>query len=226
MSQQSIHDQIMSRNRAANPAPVNPDDGPRKGRRSWTHVILFTLLGLVVIGIVGFTALQLPAVRNGIAQSAAAKKAPGPALPDTPFLAHVKQAGLSTCSNVFPILGQILTDGAKYNVQSEWNEKEPDKHPVQALVGLDYQSKNYTGPAAGLVFASPNGSACEGAMVRVAPLPISCQNVPATLPQGSKLTNSLGKVSVYTLANNGGQALLLPSGEACIVMSVAWAAAQ
>ncbi|CAA0128878.1 Uncharacterised protein [Starkeya nomas] len=160
---------------------------------------------------------------NLLATPAAATKGPDAALPDTPFLTHAKQAGLAACSNVYPVLGQLLTDGARYNVVSTWNEQEPDKHAIQALVGLNYQSSSYTGSAGGVVVASPNGAACEGAMIRVAPLSATCASVPATLPQGSTLANTLGNVQVYALAGNGGQAMLVPSGGGCVVVSIAWA---
>lgn len=43
------------------------------------------------------------------------------------------------------------------------------------------------------------------------------------MPEDSKIASRLGKVSVYALADSGDQALLVPSGETCIVVSVAWA---
>ncbi|ASV84181.1 hypothetical protein CES85_4973 [Ochrobactrum quorumnocens] len=147
-----------------------------------------------------------------------------PGLPATPFLEHVKQAGIKSCGTVYPILGQLLANGTEYNVQSQWHNTEPDKHTVQAFVGMKYATSIYSGPAAGLVFASPNGAACEGSMVRVAPFPRKCAEIPATLPPGSTLANTLGPIPVYNIANNGGQVLLLPSDQSCIVISVAQAA--
>lgn len=60
-------------------------------------------------------------------------------------------------------------------------------------------------------------------MIRLAPLSAACSNVPATLPQGSTLTNTLGKIQVYALDGNGGEAMLVPSGGGCVVVSIAWA---
>ncbi|WP_454858318.1 hypothetical protein [Rhizobium binxianense] len=221
MSQQSIHDRIMARESGPR---ISPEDNKvlRSSKRT-IKTIAFTVAGLLLLGVAGFAAYRLPQVQQVFAQPVAATKTPDPSLADTPFLTHTKQAGLSACSNVFPVLGQLLTSGAKYNIVSEWNQQAPDQHPIQALVGLDYESQSYTGPAGGIVMAAPNGTDCEGAMVRVAPLPMACSNVPATLPQGSRIANTLGKVSVYTLAGNGGQALLVPSGQTCVVVSVAWA---
>lgn len=221
MSQQSIHDRIMARESGPRISPE--DDKVLRSSKRTIKTIAFTVAGLLLLGVAGFAAYQLPQVQQVFAQPVAAKKTPDPSLADTPFLTHTKQAGLSACSNVFPILGQLLTNGAKYNIVSEWNQQAPDQHPIQALVGLDYESQSYTGPAGGVVMAAPNGTDCEGAMVRVAPLPMACSNVPATLPEGSKIANTLGKVSLYTLAGNAGQALLVPSGETCVVVSTAWA---
>jgi hypothetical protein len=121
------------------------------------------------------------------------------------------------------VLGELLTNGAKYDVQSSWNRETPDNHAVQALVGMNYSAGNYSGPAAGVVFASPTKSACEGTMIRVAPFAASCANMSSNLPQGSRLANNLGQISVYDLGGGKGNALLLPAGDNCVVISVATA---
>lgn len=220
MSQQSIYDRIMSRSHGSPNADgiLHP---PIKPRRRVSGALL-SVVGVVAVAGLGLAATQYAEVWTMVRQSVSANAAaPDPSLPNTPFLAHVKEAGVRTCSTVFPVLGQLLTNGAKYNVQTKWQNSEPDKHAVQALVGLDYTTQNYSGPAAGIVFAAPNGSACEGTMVRVTPFPTSCSEVPAVFAQGSKLENTLGQVPVYNLANNGGQVLLVPSGNTCVVVSVA-----
>ncbi|TPJ66011.1 hypothetical protein FJ471_14385 [Mesorhizobium sp. B2-7-1] len=94
---------------------------------------------------------------------------------------------------------------------------------MQALVGMDYATTQYNGPAAGVIFAAPTGSACEG-MVRVVPFAKPCTSVPAMFPPNSKISDNLGQVAVYELGGNNGQALLLPSAQSCIVISVASAA--
>ncbi|MXQ14478.1 hypothetical protein [Microvirga makkahensis] len=221
MSQQSIHDRIMFRSKSSQAADETFYP-PLKSRRKVSTVLL-SVVGLVAVAGLGLAAMQYAGVLTMLQPSASAKTAaPDPSLPNTPFLAHAKQAGLKTCANVFPVLGQLLTNGSTYNVQTDWQNSEPDKHAVQALVGLDYTTQSYSGPAAGIVFAAPNGPACEGTMVRVSPFPKPCNEIPAAFAQGSKLENTLGQVAVYALANNGGQALLLPSsGNTCIVVSVA-----
>lgn len=230
MSQLSIYERIMNENKGT--AGSRRSDEPRteapsgRGLRMWIVIVALLVLALVSGAAVAFLKYPSPFLTlGGRAQVTPVATTLEPSLPDSPFLAHAKQAGLEACSTVFPVLGQLLTDGAEFIVQSEWNEKEPDRHPVQALVGLDYSSGQYTGAAAGLVFAAPNGASCEGAMVRVAPFATSCDNVLEKLPKGSTLTRNLGKSSVYTLADNGGQALLLPTGTNCIVVSVARAGA-
>jgi hypothetical protein len=221
MSQQSIHDRIMSRSHRSQTATANADD-PIKPKRHWVRTAVLSALGLIVAAGLGSAGLHYAGVLTTFRPSASAKAAaPDPSLPNTPFLAHAKQAGLRTCATVFPVLGQLLTNGATYNIQTKWRNPEPDNHAVQALVGLDYATQTYSGPAAGIVFAAPNGSACEGAMVRVTPFSRTCNEIPAMLAQGSTLENTLGQVAVYSLANNGGQALLVPSGNTCIVVSVA-----
>jgi len=221
MNQRSIHDRIMSREGGLDIPELREGE---KAKKSLKKITAFSALGLLLVaGIVGFAAYQFPQVRQAFAAPATAQKAPGPALPDTPFLAHTKQAGISTCASVYPILGQLLTNGARYDVVSQWNRTDPDHHPIQAIVGLEYASQAFSGEAGGFVTAIPNGKDCDGLMVRVTPLQTPCANVPGTLPQGSKAANTLGKTSLYTLADNGGQILLVPSGETCVAVSIATA---
>ncbi|MER9306821.1 hypothetical protein NKJ06_30665 [Mesorhizobium sp. M0293] len=201
---------------------VEPDRNRIAERqRRWPRVLGFSLLGLAMMGI-GFAAANYAAIAGlvGTPTAAQAGTAP-PTLPDSPFLEHVKQAGVQACSTIFPVLGQVLTTGAKYSVKSLWNDQAADKHAVQALVGMDYATEKYSGPAAGVVFASPTASGCEGAMVRVAPFASPCSEIPSVLPQGSKITDHLGQVEVYELGGNSGEALLLPTGNSCVVISIA-----
>ncbi|WP_274425156.1 hypothetical protein [Chelativorans sp. YIM 93263] len=221
MSQKSIHDRIMSRNQ---PDPLENAGDVTLGKfdRKWLKAAALSLLGVVVIAAAGYGAMRSDAVRGFFSQEAVAEtKEAVPELADTPFLQHAEQAGLETCSTVFPALGELLTNGSQYQVQSTWNSEKPDEHAVQSLVGMTYQAESYTGTAAGFVFAAPTGSVCEGSMVRVAPFSRPCNDISALLPAGSKLANNLGNVAVYSLANNGGDALLLPAGETCIVVSIA-----
>ncbi|MGX5826847.1 hypothetical protein [Mesorhizobium sp. 43Arga] len=193
-------------------------------RLRWPRVVGVSLLGLVLAGL-GFAAGNYAAIANLVGSATAAQaETANPALPDTPFLEHVKQAGVQACSTIYPVLGQILTTGTKYSVKSLWNDQAADKHAVQAFVGMDYATERYSGPAAGVVFASPTASGCEGTMVRVAPFVSPCADLPSILPQGSKITDHLGQVEVYELGGNAGEALLLPTGKSCVVISVASAA--
>ncbi|MER8488826.1 hypothetical protein NKI94_14055 [Mesorhizobium australicum] len=208
----------------------NPTVEPDRKRtveppRRWPRIVGLSLLGLIMIGI-GFAGANYAAIAGlvGSPTAAQAEVAAAPALPDSPFLQHVKQAGVQACSTVFPVLGQLLTTGTKYSVKSLWNDQAADKHAVQAFVGMDYATDRYSGPAAGVVFASPTASGCEGAMVRVAPFASPCADIPSVFPQGSKITDHLGQVEVYELGGNTGEALLLPTGNTCVVISIASAA--
>ncbi len=226
MKQQSIHDRIMSRSQSGDAVRIETGDR-NKPKRKWLKTAVFSLLGIAVVGAAGVAAMRYDLAQNLLSQPAVAEtNEPNSALADTPFLQHVKQAGLQSCSNVFPALGQLLTNGTTYSVQSIWNNEAPDKHVVQALVGMDYATQGYSGPAAGMVFAAPTASVCEGTMVRVAPFAAKCADIPAMLPKGSKLANNLGQISVYELANEGGNAMLLPTGNSCVVISVASATAK
>lgn len=226
MNQQSIHDRIMSRSQGGI-AVQSADDDQAKPKRNWWKTTVLSLLAIAVVGAAGYAAVRYHVVGDLISQPAiAATNDANPALADTPFLQHTKQAGLQSCSTVFPVLGELLTSGTQYNVQSVWNNKAADKHAVQALVGMNYATQGYSGPAAGVVFAAPVASGCEGSMVRVAPFTASCPDISAKFPNGSKLVNTLGQVGIYELANDGGDAMLLPTGNGCVVISVASAAGK
>lgn len=226
MNQQSIHDRIMSRNQNGAVLP-NAVDDLKKPKRSWRKITILSLLGIAAIGAAASVAVRYDIVENFISQPAVAgTNEANQALADTPFLQHAKQAGLQSCSTVFPALGELLTNGTQYNVQSVWNNGAADKHAVQALVGMNYATQGYSGPAAGIVFAAPIASGCEGSMVRVAPFTASCTDISAKFSNGTKLINTLGQVGVYELGNNGGNAMLLPSGNGCVVISVASAAGK
>lgn len=139
---------------------------------------------------------------------------------DTPFQEHISQAGIRACANLFPVLGQALTFGATYAVNTQWNKTSPDAHSVQAVAGMSYNTPEYKEQAAGVVVASPMAAGCEGTFVRVAPFQKPCKEVIATLPQGSTLAETLSGTPLYSLANNSGQALLISSGTSCVVVSV------
>jgi len=220
---QSIHDRIMAREGAPESGDESPQI-PTKTPVNWVRIVLASSIGLIAIAAIGLAAIKLPALEAVFAQGATSEKNADQRLSASPFLDHVAQAGIKSCGTVFPILGQLLANGAEYNAQSQWHSTEPDKHVVQALVGMNYATSAYSGPAVGFVFASPTGSACEGSMVRIAPFPQKCAEIPTTLPPGSTLANTLGRIPVYNIANQGGQVLLLPSDQSCIVISIASAA--
>nr|WP_206078894.1 hypothetical protein [Mesorhizobium camelthorni] len=203
--------------------PIQSKDNERNGsKRNWLRVSALSLFGIAIVSAAGYAAMRYDAIGDLLSQPAIAEtNEANPAPADTPFLQHAKQAGLQSCSSVFPGLGALLTNGTTYSVQSIWNNETPDKHAVQALVGMNYATEGYSGPAAGVVFAAPTESACEGAMVRVAPFAAACADIPAMLPKGSKLANNLGQISIYELSDNGGNAMLLPTGNNCVVISVA-----
>ncbi|MHB2265956.1 hypothetical protein [Aliihoeflea sp. PC F10.4] len=168
-------------------------------------------------------------VETGVAQSegmnspsisdASASRGTTSRLSTNPFEQHIEQSGIQTCSALYAALGDSLTGGSSYGIQSFWNESNPDANAIEGIVGLDYQSEHYAGPAAGYVFASPNGAGCNGAMVRVASFQAPCSEIPNILPEGSTPLSDLGQVGAYRLST-GGQALLLPIGNGCAVVSV------
>jgi hypothetical protein len=229
MAQQSIHDRIMSHQPA-----VKEEEAPRRvprpvwksSSRALKRVALFGTLSFLVLAGAGlafhFYPATLGALLAGVATAQSQTPAEKtPAKGETPFHKHVSQAGIRSCANVFPALGQVLTLGSSYAVNTQWNSTSPDAHPVQAVTGMNYDMPDYKAQAAGIVFASPIGEGCEGNLVRVAPFQKTCEEVVGTLPKGSVLAETLSGTPLYNLANNTGQALLVPTGSSCVVVSVA-----
>ncbi|RWM25538.1 hypothetical protein [Mesorhizobium sp.] len=235
MTRQSIEDRILTRSQSIAP-PEPPASLPPKRSSIGRLVRNAALLGAFAVLVAAAVILSFrfsPALGTldaGTASAQAqapAQDKPAQAVPadastnKNPFQTHVAQAGVRTCANLFATLGQALTAGSAYAVQTQWDKTSPDTHALQAVAGMSYDLPDYKTQAAGVVFASPLGQTCEGGFVRVAPFQKSCQEVAQTLPKGSVATDNLSNTMLFNLANNGGQALLVPTGNTCIVVSVA-----
>lgn len=237
MTRQSIQDRILTSSQTL--APVEPLASPSSARWSvWRvarNVALAGMFAIVVAAAVVLSFHFYPPLGRLVAETASAQSqapaeskpaenrpaAGGAAAGETPFEKHASQAGVRTCAKVFAALGQALTLGTTYTEQTQWNTSSPDTHPVQAIAGMTYDLPDYKAQAAGVVFASPVGQGCEGGFVRVAPFQKTCQDIVQTLPKGSVLADNLSNSMLFNLANDGGQALLVPTGNSCVVVSVA-----
>lgn len=147
--------------------------------------------------------------------------APAPAKPVNPFQAQIGQLGVRKCANLFSALGQTVALGSDYSGQVQTEKAAPDAHGVVGVMGMTYKTPAYSSQAAGVVVATPVGTKCEGQLVRVAPFQRACKDVVALLPAGSTTAGSLSGVPLYTLGGNQGQAMLIASGNACVVVTVA-----
>ena len=157
------------------------------------------------------------------AQPAVAPAQPQPAAAQqqqpTVFDEHARQGNIVTCANLFGTLGRGLTPNSTYTAQSQWDSKAGNVHSVQSLVALNQTAPNNTNqPAAGVVFAAPVGSACEGNLVRVTPSPESCPAVAAELAKLNGQNGTLGDLATITLPN-GAQIMLIPFGNACVAVT-------
>jgi hypothetical protein len=166
------------------------------------------LLGLALVG-------NLCAV----APVAAAAAKVAPASVDV-FREQANKVGARSCADLYEALGQGLTRGAAYSVKTEADKAAPDAHLVQGVLGMTYDQPDLKGPAGGVVLAAPGQGGCEGYMVRVAPFQKPCAEVVSLLPAGSTAGQALSGVWRYQLAGNQGQALMIPSGAACVVVTL------
>lgn len=154
------------------------------------------------------------------AQSKQAVVAKSPAAASV-FQEQAGKLGVRRCANLFAALGETVSSGAAYTVQTQTGGAAADGHGVQGVVGMTYNSPNYTGQAAGVVIAAPVGAKCEGQLVRVAPFQRACKDVVGQLPAGSAVAGNLSGVPLYNLGGNQGQAMLVSSGNSCVVVTIA-----
>jgi hypothetical protein len=153
--------------------------------------------------------------------AAAAQPQPAGQQQPTVFDEHVRQGNIATCANVFSTLGRGLATNSTYTAQSQWDAKAGNAHSVQSLVALNpppNAQTNVSQRAAGVVFAAPVGSACEGNLVRVTPSAESCPAVATELAKLNGQNGALGDLATITLPN-GAQVVLIPFGNACIAVT-------
>ena len=159
-------------------------------------------------------------------QEAQSPAAAAPALPQqaaqqpTVFDEHAKQGNIVTCANVFGTLGRGLAMNSTYTAQSQWDQKAGNAHSVQSLVALtpNQAPQSNAQRAAGIVFAAPVGSSCEGNLVRVTPSADSCPTVAAELAKLHGQTGTLGDLATLALPN-GAQVMLIPFGNSCVAVT-------
>lgn len=158
-------------------------------------------------------------------QEAQAPAAAAPVLPHqaaqqpTVFDDHAKQGNIVTCANVFGTLGRGLAVNSTYTAQSQWDQKAGNAHSVQSLVALaPSQNPQNAQRAAGIVFAAPVGSSCEGNLVRVTPSTESCPAVAAELGKLHGQSGTIGDLATLSLPN-GAQVMLIPFGNACVAVT-------
>lgn len=169
--------------------------------------------------------LALAAAFLGAAHSSA-RSVPAPlpapaAQPATAFSEQAAQLGVGRCAALFSDIGRTATAGANYAVQVQADAADPDAHAVQGVAGLTYDGPESQTQAAAIVLAAPAARGCEGQMVRVAPFQVSCAEVLDLLPAGSAAAGNLAGVALHDLGGNQGQAMLVPNGDSCVVVSVA-----
>ena len=136
------------------------------------------------------------------------------------FRDQANKVGAQSCANLYEALGQGLTRGAAFSVKTEADKTAPDAHLVQGVLGMTYDLPDLKGAAGGVVLAAPGAGGCEGYLVRVAPFQKPCAEVVSLLPAGSTAGQSLSGVWRYQLGGTQGQALMIPNGSTCVVVTL------
>ena len=170
--------------------------------------------------------LMIACVASAPTSAAPTATPPAPTASDTVspgtrvFAEQAGKLGAQKCARLYSVLGDLVSQGADYAVRTETNKQAPDAHLVQGAVGMTYNLPDLKGQAAGLVFAAPVANGCEGHFVRIAPFQKPCEQVVKDLPAGSVGAANLSGVPVYQLGGGQGQALMIPSGASCVVVTV------
>ncbi|NNU63609.1 hypothetical protein [Ochrobactrum soli] len=183
----------------------------------WTGTAVL-LLSVTVAALFYFRDI-LPAIGSSTAAESQTTKSDRPIKGDTPFHKHIAEAGLTACASAFPAMGEMLTQNAQYMVQTKWNREQPEKHVIEGLVGMQFDSPDHKGPAIGYVFAAPIAGACDGGMVRVVPFAKNCDSVAQQFLPGSRLAGELQGLRTY-VAQDGSEIVVMPVGENCVSVSL------
>jgi hypothetical protein len=136
------------------------------------------------------------------------------------FFEQARQLRANTCAGLYAALGNSAVEGSTYTLRTEADSGAPEARPLQGTVGMAYKLPDVKGQAAALVSAARVGDKCEGQFVRIVPFQVNCSQVLRDFPAGSKPISNLSGVPLYQLGGNGGQALTIPTGETCIVVSI------
>jgi hypothetical protein len=164
------------------------------------------------------TATPMPTLASEVAPKRPADEAA--ATKSDLFSEQAYQLHANSCAGLYAALGNGAVAGSTYTLRTKVDGAAPNAHPVQGTVGMTYNLPNAKGPAAALVSAVPVGKKCEGQFVRIVPFQIDCNQILRDFPTGSKLIGNLSGVPFYELGGKGGQALTIPSGKTCVVVSI------
>jgi hypothetical protein len=157
---------------------------------------------------------------GGAGVSALAQQAAPPAAAKF-FQDEATKLGARQCAALYAALGASMTQGAAFAAKTGANKEAPDAHMLEGVVGMTYNLPDLKGQAGGIVLAAPAAKGCEGYLVRVAPFQKPCAEMTRSLPAGSVGEQTLSGVAQYRLGGNQGQALMIPNGSACVVVTLA-----
>lgn len=165
-------------------------------------------------------AAKPPAQSQPVAQSQPNIQPQQAAPAQTVFDEHIRQGKIVTCAKTFSALGRSISENFSYTAQSQWNAEAGNNHAIQSLVALKPPPNAPMQQShAGIVFAAPVGSSCEGHLVRVTPVPQSCPDVAGLLAKTNGQNSAFGELSVSAMPN-GSQVILIPFEKACIAVTV------
>lgn len=183
------------------------EEKPKAKRRFAYGLMTTVLLGA---GVVGGSLALLPSLAVHAEAQTAKSDATGPKDNDL-FVDHSKQAGVTTCRELFSSLGSLAVADSSYRMATFWNQKAGNKHAIGTLAGLRFETPALRGQGAGVVYGAPVNGSCEGVSVRIVPVPGKCSDFVASLSNNVVQREDLNGVPLVMFAS-GAKVMAIETG--------------
>lgn len=184
---------------------------------------------LVAGGLTTIGYMLLPSMTSDAAAAGEGKKAQGRKPdanakdPESPFDIHARQAAASTCHDVFTTLGSVMAAESAYRAATFWNQQAANKHAISSFAGLNFNTPDFRGAGAGIVYSAPVNGNCEGISVRIVPVPGKCSDFVGSLSSDVMQREDLNGVPL-TMLKSGAKVMAIQAGaDTCVAVTTLFA---
>lgn len=190
-------------------------------KKNKSYKVMAALLTAGALTVAGYTFLPLmmeKANASGDEQSLNADKAAAKDV--SPFELHATQAGVTACKDVFTTLGSVMASDSEYRTASFWNQEAGDNHAIGSIAGLNFNSPDFRGKGAGVVYGAPVNGSCEGVSVRIVPVSTNCTDFVNSFEKETMQREDLNGVALM-MFNSGAKVMALPVADtnSCVAIT-------